>query len=373
MLAERAYRSVALVVGEHSFRASDAYRPLLAALSEAGVAVIEPSSLARGGDRFEASPDVVDAAAADLTDDHVDAVVAVGGGATVDLGKALSAALCMPGSIADYLEGVGTKQPSGEKVPFVAVPTSAGTGSEATKNAVLSKPGEGGFKKSLRHDAYVPDRAVIDPVLQLGCPRSVTAASGMDAITQLLEAYLSTSASSFTDALALDGLRHAGRSFARVVERGDTDVDARGGMAYAAYLSGVCLANAGLGAVHGIAGPIGAVRRVPHGVACGLLLPPVVRRIAAAADRDPLGAALRAKLAGAAQALTGRTPANVETGSEMLLARLDEFAGIAALPRLSAYGMGPVDVDEALSSAGNKNSPISFSAEDRREMVLECL
>ena len=373
LLRRRAFWSVALVCGHRSFGRTDAYRPLLDALAAADVSVAETGRDTPPGETFEADPEIVDRYRGFLQSTKVDAVVAIGGGATIDTGKALAAALRMPGSITDYLEGVGGRSPTGDKVPFIAVPTTAGTGSEATKNAVLSRVGDGGFKKSLRHEAYVPDVAIIDPVLHLGCPRAVSAASGLDAITQLLEAYLSVGASPLTDALALDGLRHAGRSFLRAVDRGESDLDARAGMAYAAYLSGVCLANAGLGVVHGLAGPIGALRPVPHGAACGLLLAPAVQRIAGAANRDPAGHPVTAKLSMAGEALAGRLPSATSTGVATLLSRLAELTRVAGLKRLSHYGVTAEEFDTIVAASSNKSSPYDFSAAERMELLAECL
>ena len=183
----------------------------------------------------------------------------------MDAGKSISAMLTKTESIKEYLEGIGTKKHDGKKMPFVAVPTTSGTGSEATKNAVISEIGGRGFKKSLRHDNFVPDSVVIDPRLMISCPQNVTAASGMDVFSQLIEGYLSTNSSPMTDALALSGLRYIKEGLLKSYETGD-DIDARGKVAYASYLSGVVLANAGLGTVHGFASPIGGYFDIPHGV-----------------------------------------------------------------------------------------------------------
>ena len=296
-------------------------------------------------------------------------MVAIGGGSALDTGKALSAAFVEPGSIVDYLEGVGKEAPSGRSLPFVAVPTTAGTGSEATKNAVLSRVGPDGFKKSLRHDNYIPDVAIIDPLLQLGCPAKLTAASGLDAITQLLEALVSTGASPLTDALALDGLAAAGRGFLRAVERGQTDVDARADMAYAAYLSGVCLANAGLGTVHGLAGAAGAATSVPHGLFCGVMLPIVVQRTADALARRRDALAALGKYAAAGSALTGRTGGSLEDRIAALVARIAEFVRVGNVGSLSGWGFDQATIVRVAEESGNKNNPYRFSAEELDEAL----
>ena len=176
----------------------------------------------------------------------------------MDAGKAISAMLTQEGSVKDYLEGVGHKHPSGNKVPFFAVPTTSGTGSEATKNAVLSEIGPNGYKKSLRHDHFVPDLAIVDPDLTLSCPPGLTAYSGMDAFTQLLEAYVSTKAHPFTDALCEKALELLSGSLLQAYQDGE-NIEAREAMSYAAWTSGIVLAQVGLGVVHGFASAVGGM------------------------------------------------------------------------------------------------------------------
>ncbi|MGM0500753.1 MAG: iron-containing alcohol dehydrogenase, partial [Bacillota bacterium] len=206
----------------------------------------------------EPSPDLIDEVADKYRGENINSVIAIGGGSVMDTGKAISAMLTQQDSVINYLEVVGAgKEHPGDKIPFIAVPTTSGTGSEATKNAVLSKVGEDGFKKSLRHDNFIPNIALLDPKLTTSCPAAITAASGLDAVTQLLGAYTSTKASPMTDSLALKALKYAGESLVpAATDKGD-DPEVRAGMAYASLISGITLANAGLGIVHGLASAVG--------------------------------------------------------------------------------------------------------------------
>jgi alcohol dehydrogenase class IV len=297
-------------------------------------------------------------------------VVAIGGGSVIDAGKAISAMIHAEGSVELYLEEVGApSRHPGSKVPFIAVPTTAGTGSEATKNAVLSRTGPGGFKRSLRHDGFVPDVAIVDPVLALTCPRAVTAACGMDALTQLLESFVSTRATPFTDDMCRSGLGAVAGSLLPVCGDGGADPVHRSRMAYAAMLSGITLSNAGLGVVHGIASELGAAFGVPHGVACGTVLAgateaTVLRLLASA----PEGPALK-KYAEAGEILCGRTFRGPAEGAHALVELLVEWTHGLDIPRLGRYGMKQPDKDAIAARSGNKNNPAQLTAREIGEIL----
>jgi alcohol dehydrogenase class IV len=359
------FRGPVLLVASGSAQRSPQWTALRGDLAAAGRTVF------RFPVKGEPSPELVDAAVDEHRAHGIDVVVAWGGGSALDAGKAISAMLRQPGSVVDYLEGVGDPAAhSGAKVPFVAVPTTAGTGSEATKNAVLSRVGPGGFKRSLRHDNFVPDVAVIDPELALTCPPEVTAACGLDAFTQLLESFVSTAASPLTDAMAWSGLERIAASLLRASRHGD-NLAARADMAYAAFLSGVTLANAGLGAVHGLAGVLGGLFPIPHGVACGALMGAVaattIDRLRTAHGEDH--PALR-KYARVGALLAGRAELDVAAGCEALVEAVAAWLDELQMPRLSAFGIGEADLDRIVAGAENKNNPIALSAEDLRGILL---
>ncbi len=202
-------------------------------------------------------------------------IISIGGGSAIDIGKAVSGLVTNGGRIKDYLEGVGSgKTIEKDTLPFIAIPTTAGTGSEVTKNAVISSSKEG-FKKSIRSEKLIPNVALVDPGLSISLPPKQTTYSGLDALTQLIEGYVTKKANPITDALAVYGLQKAADSLERVYEDG-SDIKAREGMALASLLSGLVLANAGLGAVHGIGASLGVNCGISHGLACAILLPSVV-------------------------------------------------------------------------------------------------
>ena len=352
----------ALLTGAGSFRRTEHWDNLCRSLKNAGIDIIDFKV------NTEPSPEIVDSVAAELKKKGADIVIAVGGGSVLDAGKAVSAMTVSEGSVKDYLEGVGTKEPDGKKLPFLAVPTTSGTGSEATKNAVISSVGFSGFKKSLRHDNYVPDAAIIDPSLMLSCPSSVTAASGMDALTQLIESYVSTGASVFTDSIVSKAIMMAGKSLETAVFNG-SDIDARADMAWATYVSGISLANAGLGVVHGIASPAGAYTEIPHGVVCGSLLSEASKYIIAKLlETDPDSEGLR-KYGEAGELLTGRKGNTVEESCRILTDHLDYLTDKLGIARLAGYGFNEETVDMVSEQSGGKNSPVSLDTDDIRKII----
>jgi alcohol dehydrogenase class IV len=305
----------------------------------------------------------VDRAAAEARNHEVgpgDLVIAIGGGSTIDLAKATAALATQkdPGSVRDYLEGVGSGRTLDQPpLPLVAMPTTAGTGSEATKNAVISVANPP-CKRSLRSDGLVPQVALVDPELTMTAPPEVTAHSGLDAITQLIESYLSNRARPIPQALALEGLRRALPALPRAWEQ-PTDRAAREAMSHAALLSGLALANSGLGLAHGVAAGLGAVATAPHGLACAVMLPVALRYNRLASE---------AGLAELAEAGLGRRFASAAAAADALVATIDELCRRLQIPtRLGDLGVRPehlpqlVEGSQGNSLAGNPR-PVSPEA-----------
>lgn len=290
----------------------------------------------------------------------IQVVVAVGGGSVMDAGKAVSAMLPVDGSIRDYLEGVGDREHNGDKIPFVAMPTTSGTGSEMTKNAVISEVGEKGFKKSLRHDNFIPELAIIDPEMMLSCPSSLTASSGMDAFTQLLESYVSTRSNPMTDALALQGLKQIKKYLLRAYLEGENNIESRSGMALAAMFSGITLAHAGLGLVHGFASPLGGFFRIPHGVACGSLMAPVFAHTIDNMADQPEHPAMQKLL------IVSKVFADFKYKKDMeylqaFKQKLIHVASLLDMPRLSDYGFNEADIPKVIEHTTHKQHPCQLS------------
>ena len=357
LIALRGKRGL-LVTGSSSFRRSTHCERLMAALDAAGITVFQVSVSG------EPSPAFVDETVARYRSESLDWVVSIGGGSAIDAGKAISAMLPSGDSVVEYLECKDIRKHDGRKTPFIAIPTSSGTGAEATKNAVLSDIGRSGYKSSLRHDQFVPDIALVDPELTLSCSPEVTAACGLDALTQLLESYVSIKASPMSDALALSGLEHVAAGFLPSVENGANDIEARGHMAYGAMLSGVTLANAGLGVVHGYAGPLGGFHPIPHGVVCGTLIGEATRmtieELFKAPEQNQL--ALR-KYAKAGAVLARKHPVSLQHDCDLLVSTLTEWIERTRIPRLGRYGIGEADFAAILDKTNGKNSPAALSRE----------
>jgi alcohol dehydrogenase len=298
----------------------------------------------------------------------VDVVLAVGGGSVIDAGKAIAGLLRSGRSVVDHLEGLPGYRPyDGDPVPLVAVPTTAGTGSEATRNAVISERGPRGYKRSLRDERLVAADAVIDPDLLAGADPVRIAANGMDATTQLLEAYVSLRAAPVTDALALAGLEAArdGLLAWHADPDGPGAPAARSRMAYAALLSGICLAHAGLGAVHGLASPLGAQLPVPHGIACGTTLAGITAaNVAALEARLPESPAL-VRYATLGRLLAGvPATARADEARAALVAELRRWTAALAIPGLGHYGLDEAGIPAIVADARGssmKTNPVELT------------
>ncbi|MEN6375214.1 MAG: iron-containing alcohol dehydrogenase [Smithella sp.] len=359
----QSYGSQALIVtGGESLKKSGRWDDLTVLLDKAGIKYNSVSIW------DEPATELIELIAGEYRKMPVNVVVSIGGGSVIDSGKAVAAMLMESGSVKDYLEGVGNKKPSGKKVPFIAVPTTAGTGSEATKNAVISDRKEG-YKKSLRHDAYMPDVALIDPELTMTLPRHITVACGFDAFSQLIESYTSTKANVFTDSLALKALSLLVESLPGLALEQNNDISLREKMAYAAMVSGITLSYAGLGAVHGIAGPLGGLIAVPHGIACGKLLFPVMSFVVKKIIEEN-NIAARKRFAD-----IGRLFINDQGHEDVFYCKqfldvLQKWTQALKLPPLSRFGMKAADMEKTIFLADSKNSPAILSKEEMK-IILE--
>ncbi len=366
-----------VVTGARSLRTSPAWAAISAALDAAGVAW---QALSIEG---EPSPTRVDAEVARFRADSPDVVVGIGGGSALDAAKAIAGLLRSGTSAMDHLEGVGRSLPyPGPTTPFVAVPTTAGTGSEATKNAVLAERGAAGFKKSFRDERLVATVALIDPDLLVSCPPSLIAGDGMDAITQLVEAFTSTGASPFTDAVSLAGLEAArdgllawhGAALAGVPA--ELTLPARTRMAWAALCSGITLANAGLGAVHGLVAPLGAVSGVGHGTGCGILLAATTRaNLAALSARGEADSPALDRYAAVGRLLAADPSLGDAAARNALAATLDAWTAALGLPRLSELGVGEAERARIVAGARGgsmRTNPVVLTDEELDGILLDC-
>lgn len=311
----------------------------------------------------EPSTDCVLAGVKEAREAGCDLVIGFGGGSAIDAAKAIAALLGNDGNLLDYLEVIGRAQPLPRPgVPCLAIPTTAGTGAEVTRNSVLASP-EQRVKVSLRSPFLLPRAAIVDPELTRDLPPAVTATTGLDALTQLIEPYVCNRANPLVDALCVEGIRRAARSLRRACEHGD-DPGPREDMALASLFGGLALANAGLGAVHGFAAPIGGMFPAPHGAVCAALLPPVMAaNVRALHERQPASLIL-ARFAEIARLLTDRPQATAEEG----VAWVRELCRGLAIPPLRTYGLSeahiPAVVEKAALASSMKANPIALTRED---------
>ena len=340
--------------------------PLLNSLAAAGVSYDMVQVLG------EPTTDSIVAGVLRARAENCDLVIGFGGGSAVDTGKAIAAMLNNPGELLDYLEVIGKgKSITQPSAPYIAVPTTAGTGAEVTRNAVLASP-EHQVKVSLRSPYMLPRVALVDPELTVSLPPAVTASTGMDALAQVIEPFVCNRANPMTDAFCREGMPRAAHSLRRVYEQGD-DVAAREDMSLASLCGGLALANAGLGAVHGFAGPIGGAFHAPHGAVCAILLPPVMDvNVRALRERQPDNPVLK-RYDEVAVMLTGNTKATASDG----VAWVQELGRTLRIPPLSAYGVKPADVDglveKSAVASSMKPNPIKLTDGELREILTRAM
>ncbi|MGC8878459.1 MAG: iron-containing alcohol dehydrogenase [Anaerolineae bacterium] len=301
-----------------------------------------------------------------------DMVIGIGGGSAIDAGKAIAGLLTNPGDLFDYLEVIGKAQAIREPAaPLIAIATTAGTGAEVTRNAVIISP-QHRVKVSMRSPLMLPRVAIVDPELTYSVPPAVTASTGLDALTQVLEPYVSSRANAMIDPLVRDGMARAARSLRRAYEHGD-DADAREDMALVSLFGGLALANAGLGAVHGFAAPLGGMLQAPHGAICARLLPFVMEvNIRALRARQPDHYALP-RYDEIARILTGNPQSVAADG----IAWVHELCQTLQIQPLSAYGLTrddiPKVVERGAAASSMKGNPIPLTPEEMTEILTRAL
>jgi len=351
-----------VVTGRHPERA----KGVAALLADSGV-----SSFAFS---VPGEPEVstVETGVAQARKNNCDLVVGLGGGSALDAGKAIATMLTNEGELLDYLEVIGRgKSLALAPAPFIAIPTTAGTGTEVTRNAVLASPAHR-VKVSLRSPLMLPRVALIDPELTHELPPPLTASTGLDALTQLIEPFVCSRSNPMTDAVCREGMRRAARSLRRAFEDGG-QATAREDMAVASLFGGLALANAGLGAVHGFAGPIGGMFPAPHGAVCATLLPHVMAaNLGALRQREP-GSATLNRYDEIAQLLTGQASARAADG--VLWVR--ELVDGLRIPPLRTYGVTPAHIDELVAKAAKASSmkanPVVLTEPELRHILEQAI
>jgi alcohol dehydrogenase class IV len=301
-----------------------------------------------------------------------DVIISIGGGSAIDAGKAIAAIAMNGGEPLEFLEVVGKGRTiSVSPLPFIAVPTTAGTGSEVTRNAVLGSTGHG-VKASLRSPLMLPRVAVVDPELTYGLPAAMTASTGLDALTQLIEPYVSARANPIVDAICVDGIRRVAGALRRVYHDG-MDRDSRRDMSLGSLFGGLALANAGLGVVHGFAAPLGGSFKAPHGALCAAVLPHgMAANVAALRARAPQSSALE-RYAAIARLLTGQPDASAENGIEWVRLLCVELG----VPGLRAWGVNDADlpgvVEKAAHASSMQANPIQLTHEELLAVLTAAL
>lgn len=361
---------IAAEMGKRAFvvtgRATERAAPVLDELTQKGIAC-ETFSVCG-----EPTTEIARQGTQKAREQACDMVIGFGGGSSLDTGKAIAALLTNGGDLFDYLEVIGKAQPlTKASAPYIAIPTTAGTGTEVTRNAVL-KSLEHRVKVSMRNLRLLPRVALIDPELTYTLPPAITATTGLDAFTQVLEPYVSNKANPMTDALCREGIRRAARSLRRVYENG-SDTFAREDMAITSLFGGLALANAKLGAVHGFAGPAGGMFAAPHGAICARLLPYVIEvNVRALKERFKSSEAIQ-RYDEIAQILTGSEVATASDGVEWV----QELCNTLQVPSLSNYGMTqddiPTLVEKAAKSSSMKGNPVTLTLDELQEILTRAM
>ena len=363
-------KSTALFTGGKSLKDSGKLKILTDSFSKSG---IRYSHFSISG---EPTPQAIDNISFELREAGIDSITAIGGGSVIDAAKAVSAMICEQGSICDFLEGIGEKKPSGKKIPLIAVPTTAGTGSEATYNAVITDRGQNGYKKSLRHPNFTPEIVIIDPELYLSCPPSVASSSGLDALSQLIEAFISNKALSFIDTLIPAAVENVFEALPVItMDKSSEDFcdktcrEAWTKMAYASYISGLSLANNGLGIMHGIAGPLGGFFNIPHGAICGSLLAPGIRATIEKLEKEEPDSPALIKLAKLGYIASKSDDILPREARYRFLQLIETMTVNFGIRKLSYYGITVDDLDKIAEASSNKNNPVSFSKEEIKNII----
>jgi alcohol dehydrogenase class IV len=363
-------RKVLLVIGGESLRQSGKWYEIKSSLKENSIdfsLITIPS---------EPSSSLIDSSILKLKNQKFDVVIGIGGGSVIDAGKAISAMITKDDSITNYLEGIGNKSHDGEKIPYIAIPTTSGTGSEATKNAVISQIGPDGYKKSLRHDNLIPNLAIIDPELMISCPSSITASCGMDAFTQLLEAFVSTKSNPITNILAMNGMKYMSKNIVLASTSGSSNIEVRAAMAYGALMSGITLANAGLGVIHGLASSIGGFFEIPHGVVCGTLLAETTKMNINGLREESTAQEALNKYAEVGRMMLGDRSFDNEDIDEycnILIKTLETWTSNLKIEKLRKYGITEEDIEKIVEKTGLKNNPVNLSKEIIGEIIINRL